>query len=75
MNNNKEQKQLMINIALEEYLNTPEEYRRLYENATIYLERKYNKYLEFCRLEEESSLRKSSKIGEGCDANPEVTLT
>ena len=31
--------------------------RLLYENATIYLERKYNKYLEFCRLEEESSLR------------------
>lgn len=49
--------------------------RLLYENATIYLERKYNKYLEFCRLEEESSLRKSSKIGEGCDANTEVTLT
>ena len=48
--------------------------RLLYENASIYLERKYNKYLEFCRLEEESSLRKSSKIGEGCDVNPEVTL-
>lgn len=29
MNNNKEQKQLMINIALEEYLNTPKEYRSL----------------------------------------------
>ena len=38
----------------------------------IYLDRKYNKYLEFCRLEEESSKRLSSKIGEGCDANPEV---
>lgn len=47
--------------------------RFLYEKATIYLQRKYDKYLYFCRLEEESSLRKSSKIGEGCDANPEVS--
>ena len=46
--------------------------RYLYENATIYLQRKYNKYKEFCRIEEESSRRKSSKIGEGCDANTEV---
>lgn len=46
--------------------------RLLYSKATIYLDRKYNKYLEFCRLEEESSRRLSSKIGEGCDANPEV---
>lgn len=38
--------------------------RYLYEKATIYLDRKYEKYLYFCRLEEESSLRKSSKIGE-----------
>lgn len=47
--------------------------RYLYENATIYLQRKYDKYLEFCRIEEESSRRQSSKIGEGCDANPEVS--
>ena len=46
--------------------------RFLYENATVYLDRKYKKYLEFCRIEEESSKRKSSKIGEGCDANAEV---
>ncbi len=46
--------------------------RLLYSRATIYLDRKYNKYLEFCRLEEESSRRLLSKIGEGCDANPEV---
>ena len=38
--------------------------RYLYENATIYLNRKYEKYLEFCRLEEESSRRLSSKIEE-----------
>lgn len=47
--------------------------RYLYENATIYLERKYNKYLEFCSLEDESPLRKSSKIGESCDGNTEVS--
>jgi DNA-binding Lrp family transcriptional regulator len=47
--------------------------RYLYENATIYLNRKYEKYLEFCRLEEESSRRLSSNIGEGCDANPEIS--
>lgn len=47
--------------------------RYLYENATIYLDRKYEKFLEFCRLEEESSRRLSSKIGEGCDANTEVS--
>lgn len=39
--------------------------RYLYENATIYLDRKYEKFLEFCRLEEESSRRLSSNIGEG----------
>ena len=38
--------------------------RYLYENATVYLDRKYKKYLEYCRLEEESSRRLSSKIGE-----------
>ena len=37
------------------------------------MQRKYEKYLYFCRLEEESSLRKSSKIGEGWDANTEIT--
>lgn len=46
--------------------------RYLYENANIYLERKYKKYLEFCSLEDESLLRKSSKIGESCDGNTEV---
>lgn len=47
--------------------------RYLYENANIYLERKYKKYLEFCSLEDENPLRKSSKIGECCDANTEVS--
>lgn len=48
--------------------------RYLYENSTIYLSRKYKKFLEFCRLEEESFRRLSSKIGESCDANTEVNL-
>ena len=39
--------------------------RYLYENATIYLDRKYERFLEYCRLEEESSRRLSSNIGEG----------
>ena len=47
--------------------------RYLYQNANIYLERKYNKYLEFCSLEDESPLRKSSKIGGSCDGNTEVS--
>lgn len=46
--------------------------RILYSESNIHLDRKYNKYLEFCRLEEESSRRLSSKIGKSCDANPEV---
>lgn len=46
---------------------------RLYKNSTIYLERKYEKYLEFCRLYEKSYRLLETNIGEGCDANPEVT--
>lgn len=47
--------------------------RYLYENATIYLNRKYEKFLEFCRIEEESSKRQSSNIGELWDENTEIT--
>ena len=46
--------------------------RVLYTNNHICLERKFNVFKSFCRFEEESSNVKSSKIGEGCDANPEV---
>lgn len=46
--------------------------RLLYENASIYLERKYSIYKEFCRLEQECSQMPSSKIGEGWNVNPEV---
>ena len=41
----------------------------LYNNATIYLDRKYDIYIKFCQLEEESSRKKSSKNGESWDAN------
>lgn len=44
----------------------------LYSNCSIYLQRKYEKYLEYCRLFEESDRLLSSKIGEDCDVNPEV---
>ena len=44
----------------------------LYANATIYLDRKYQKYLEYCRLYEKSDRKLQTKIGGGCDANPEV---
>lgn len=47
---------------------------KLYNNATIYLDRKYNKYLEICRLWEESHKSSSSKIGKNCDVNTEVNL-
>jgi intein-encoded DNA endonuclease-like protein len=46
----------------------------LYKNSTIYLDRKYDKYLEICRLSEKSDKLLENKIGEGCDANTEVIL-
>jgi hypothetical protein len=44
----------------------------LYSNAKIYLDRKYERYLEYCRLYEESYRELETKIGEDCDVNPEV---
>lgn len=46
----------------------------LYKNSTIYLDRKYDKYLEICRLSEKSDKLLENKIGESCDANTEVIL-
>lgn len=46
--------------------------RFLYQNANIYLERKYLIYEQFCRVEEESSTLWSSKIGEDWDVDPEL---
>lgn len=46
--------------------------KKLYYSSNIYLNRKYEKYLEYCRLFEESNSKLSSKIGEDCNVNPEV---
>lgn len=46
--------------------------RLLYENSTIYLDRKYKIYESFCRFEQECPKAKSSKIGEDWNVNPEV---
>lgn len=45
----------------------------LYENSTIYLNRKYNKYLEFCRLFEGSNKLLEDKDDE--DLNVNIVLT
>lgn len=45
----------------------------LYNNSIISLQRKYNKYLEYCRLYEKPYRGLEDNIGEGCDANPEIT--
>lgn len=37
-------------------------------------DRKYDKYLEICRLSEKSDKLLENKIGESCDANTEVIL-
>lgn len=41
----------------------------LYSNSTIYLQRKYEKYLEYCRLYEKSYRGLEGKNGEPCDGN------
>ena len=46
--------------------------RLLYENSSIYMDRKYNRFLQFCSFEEGSSTAKSSKIERRCNANIEV---
>ena len=45
----------------------------LYNDSTIYLERKYNKYLEYCRLFEKSNKLLQTNNGEDCDVNPVIT--
>lgn len=45
----------------------------LYKNSKIYLTRKYNKYLEYCRIFEKSNILLQDNIGESCDANTEIT--
>ena len=45
----------------------------IYKDATIYLDRKYQKYLEFCRLYEESYKLLGGKNEEDCDVNLVLT--
>ena len=45
----------------------------LYKNSTIYLTRKYNRYLDFCRSDKKLSELQQDNIGESCDANTELT--
>ena len=44
----------------------------MYYNSSIYLDRKYIKFLEICRLYEELYKKLTGKIGEDCDVNPEL---
>lgn len=45
---------------------------KLYNNSTVYLDRKYEKFVEYCRLYKELYKELESNIGESCDANPEI---
>lgn len=44
----------------------------LYSKSTVYMKRKYEKYLEFCRLYKELYKELEDKIGEDCDVNTEI---
>ena len=46
---------------------------KLYYNSTIYLDRKYENFIKYCRLYKELYKELESNIGESCDANPEIT--
>ena len=46
----------------------------IYNNSSIYLDRKYNKFLTFCRSLEKSNELLQTNIGEGCDANTEISI-
>lgn len=45
----------------------------LYENATIYMNRKYDVFKEYCRLYEKLYRELQTNIGELCDENTEIT--
>ena len=70
---NNKKKSLITRSLVINGINALDICKYLYKNSTIYLTRKYNKYLEFCRLYEESYKGLEDKIGEGCDANTEVS--
>lgn len=45
----------------------------LYDGATIYLDRKYLRYKEYCRLYEKSNRLLQTNIGEDCNVNTEIS--
>ena len=45
----------------------------LYEGATVYMNRKYDVFKKYCRLYEKLYRELQTNIGEGCDANTEIT--
>ena len=47
--------------------------RLIYDNCTIYLDRKYEKFIYFRQLYEKSYRPIQTNIGEGWDANTEIT--
>ena len=44
----------------------------MYKDATIYLDRKFNKYIEVCRFLKKLKELSLRKIGEDCDVNTEI---
>lgn len=48
-------------------------FHKLYDNCSLYLKRKYDRFIYFCRIFEKSNIVKQTNIGEGCDANTEIT--
>lgn len=44
----------------------------LYNNSNLYLNRKFNKFLDYCRLYKELYKELLGNIGEDCDVNPEI---
>lgn len=64
------QKTYHISLAIQKGTNF---LNQIYSNATIYLDRKYNLYKNYCRSMEKSIELLETNIGEGWDANPEIT--
>ena len=46
----------------------------IYDDSVIYLNRKYNKFLTFCRSSEKSDELLQTNIGELCDENTEINI-
>lgn len=68
--NDKNSKTRVLEIACRPGLNI---LHKLYSHSKIYLKRKYERYLEYCRLYEESYRELETNNGEGCDVNPVIS--